>query len=63
MRLERGWCGRCRKNAVERHGEAQDGRPQYRCTSCGNTHTRGHQGEPWDSHPSPTKKAAQGGQG
>lgn len=53
MRTERGWCGACGTRAKVRRGEADDGRPEYFCVSCGDTHTRGRDGEPWDTQPRP----------
>lgn len=58
MRRERGCCHRCGHKSVERAGEALDGRPQYRCLngSCQESYTKGHQGESWDTKPSPTRR-------
>ena len=38
-------CERCYRGGIV-EGKAADGRPEYRCTMCGNAWTRGHAGEP-----------------
>lgn len=57
MKVERGRCNACGQRTASRDGEAADGRPQYRCLegTCGQTWTKGHQGEAWDTVPSPTR--------
>jgi len=51
MKEARGRCYKCGQRTAVRDGEAADGRPQYRClnSSCEDTWTKGHQGEPWDT--------------
>ncbi len=58
MKTDRGRCYRCGQKTAVRDGEAADGRPQYRGLEgrCGDTWTKGHQGEPWDKQPSPTRR-------
>jgi hypothetical protein len=60
MRKERGRCYSCGNKTVVRDGEAADGRPSYRCLEgrCGDTYTKGHAGEAWDSRPAITRKHA-----
>jgi hypothetical protein len=58
VKTERGHCGACGQRTAVRDGEAADGRPQYRCLEgrCGQTWTKGHQGELWDTKPAATRK-------
>lgn len=53
---KRGHCKHCLRRAVQRQGEGHDGRPRYVCLSCGESYTKGHQGEPWDTQPALTKR-------
>ena len=59
MKTERGRCCRCDQKTASRDGEAADGRPRYRCLNgrCGDTWTRGHLGEAWDTRPASTRTA------
>jgi hypothetical protein len=41
----------CRKGYFVAHGYAFDGRPEYICTFCQQTHTSGHGGYDWDTRP------------
>lgn len=41
-------CKACLKGRIDPDGYAQDGRPQYRCGNCDQTHTCGHNGYDWD---------------
>lgn len=58
MKTERGRCHRCGQRTAARVGEAEAGRPLYRCLDdlCANTWTMGDQGEAWDTQPAPTRK-------
>lgn len=60
MKTERGRCRRCGQRTASRDGEAADGRPRYRCLNgrCGDTWTKGYQGEAWDTGPAPTRRVA-----
>lgn len=41
-------CKVCGRGRYEGQGQAADGRPRYVCGNCGDSYTRGKQGEPWD---------------
>ena len=57
MKTARGLCRTCGQRTAVRAGEASDGRPQYRCLNgrCEQVWTIGHDGEAWDTIPSPTR--------
>lgn len=59
MKVARGSCAACGRRSATPAGEASDGRPQYRCLNerSRQTWTRGHNGEPWDDQPAPTRRA------
>lgn len=51
-------CTACTQGRIQRNGLAPDGRPNYTCGTCGQSHTNGKQGYPWDKLPASTKKVA-----
>ncbi len=44
-------CQTCTRGVIQPFGYTPLGRKQYKCSNCGETHTCGRNGYPWDKRP------------